>query len=70
MTVDPADWNFDPQHWADWQRDDNWGPPSLPADAPRTIREPGNAAHVFSRTVRWARTAIRRDSRQEKDPIL
>lgn len=50
------------QRWAreaDWNRDD-WGPPSLPADHPRTVRSRGDGAYRFLRAVRWARTALKR----------
>ncbi len=57
-----TDWGAWGREWAraaDWNRE-NWGPPSMPADAPRTLRSPGDAAHRFSRAVRWARTALKR----------
>lgn len=53
-------WEQDYARQADWNRTGDWGPPSLPADCPRTVRVPGDAAHRFSRTVRWARVALGR----------
>lgn len=49
------------QRWAreaDWNRDD-WGPPSLSADHPRTVRSRGDSAYRFLRAVRWARVALK-----------